>query len=234
MENRDAIVRKLNALRAKFEHGATSEHEATAAMDKYNELMAKYRLTETDLNVRDSGIKIGEFHTYKYDFGQLAPICWLIKPIAMVTSTKGVCYSNITGVFFGTGADVQYAEFIWRRCDDSLKATWEAFYKSPTYERFEKNGWSEAEIRTSFIQGWLQRMTARLLEMAPKMPSENALIVLKNELIEAALGEAGKTSTSNAVAKQGHNIITLEGGLEADKVRLRQEADAQTKYLGAK
>jgi hypothetical protein len=233
MENRDAIVRKLNALRAKFEHGTTNEAEASSAMNKYNELMAKYRLTEDDLGIANSKINVGEFFTNKHGFQDLAPLCWLIKPISMVTETKGVCHGKVTGLFFGLAADVQYAEFLWSRCNDSLNAAINAYEVSPNFKKYQDRGFQDNEIRTAFISGWLQRMTAKLIDMVPENRCEkNALILLKNDLIEQALGDAAETKNSGAIVKYGATVMHYEGGLEAEKVRLRQEAEAKTKYLG--
>ena len=231
MENRDSIVRKLAALKAKFEHAATSEAEATSAINKYNELMAKYRLTETDLNIRESSIKIGKFPSKDYGFDDLAPMCWLITPISMVTETKGVCFENTFGLFLGTMADVQHAEFLWDRCEDALTSAWAAYQISPNYKSFLNRGNKPDEIKYYFINGWLQRMTRRLLDMVPenREPTRNALVVLKNALITQAMGGDGQTQATKAVAIHGHSPIHYEGGLEADKVSLRREAEVSKK-----
>jgi hypothetical protein len=231
MENRDNIVRKLAALRSTFEHENTSENEALAARDLYTKLMDKYRLTETDLDLKDSGIKVGKFSDDNTEVNDLAPMCWLIKPIAMVSETRGVCLNKTTGLFFGTMADVQHADFLWSTCETALKSAWGAYKVSPNYRKYIDRGNKPAAIEEAFITGWLQRQTAKLLEMVPEKPepSRNALIVLKNELITTAMGEAGKTEQSKAVAIHGTTAIHYEGGLEADKVRLRKEAEESRK-----
>lgn len=236
MENREAIVRKLNALKARFEHGATSEPEALAAMNKYHELMQRYNLTETDLNIRESGVKAGHFHSETYNGSKNTPtIGWLIFPIGKATETRGILMPDNSALFIGTQPDVEYAEFLFRLLDRAIPRAWGDFkHGNPLYKEAKEAGHHGRAIRNAFEKGFLQRMTHKLMEMAPKNEGKG-LIVLKNQLIEAAMEQAGmKTTGAKQVQHRANSrAVAMEGGKSADKVILRQQAEQQ-KYLEAK
>ena len=169
--DRDAIVRKLNALKAKFEHKTTGEAEAVAAMAMYNKLMQKYKLTETDLNLRASGVKIGAFSTDSNNKKQAPPMNYMVVPISKVTETYGVFdTTTMRGVFVGTMADVQYAEFLWTVIQNAFNESWKAFRYSFDYTKLHRGGMHGKTIRHSFDMGFMSGMTGRLNEMA----AENA------------------------------------------------------------
>lgn len=141
MENRDAIVRKLNGLRAKFMHENTSEAESFAAMEKYNELMQKYDLTETDLTIRESGIKFGKFATDTSNSKILPPMAYMTVPIGWVTDCRGIFdRKTMSAVFIGTMADVQYAEFLWTLIENQFKSSWKAYRYSFDYTKLHRAG----------------------------------------------------------------------------------------------
>lgn len=234
MENRDAIVRKLNALKAKFEHGTTNEHEAQAAMEAYNRLMQKYNLTETDLHVRESGI---DHKTFKHGNKQNGPMFWVVVGIGNVTDTKPIGDPATKSVtFFGTGPDVQYAEFLYRLIEGSLKLAWKSYRYSFEYTRQSRAGVHGKIIRNAFEKGFIFQMHERLEAMAAENKKVGTgLIVLKNQLIKAHLDDMGmKTKASNVVARYQDNSALKAGMDEADKVRLRQEAESKTLYLEGK
>lgn len=231
MENRDQIVRKLRALKAMFEHGATSETEAALAMKRYNDLMQKYHLTETDLEIKQSGIHTKNFKTSTGK--QKGPMYYLAKPIGNVTNTRGI-YHRKTGVtvYFGTQADVDYAEFLFRLIESSLEQSWNAYRYSFDYTRLHRDGVHGRTIRNAFYKGYITRMQKRLNEMALENIQESTgrdLIVLKGQLIQTAIEEAGikikkGTSLSTKVRTNAMNAVEA-GRSEADKVKLRHEMD---------
>lgn len=228
MENRDSIVRKLNALKAKFANGSNcSEAEAETAMRMYDALMQKYNLTETDLSLKEGGISFVKMNAGVSD--DLPPMAHMTTIIGLVTDTQGLWGGNYSFIVYcGTMADIQYAEFLHRLIEGSLESSWAAYRNTPQFNDLNaKKGVEESAIRNGFTKGFLMRMTAKLEDMMEKhIEAGTALMVLKQDLILAALDQAGLAAEEvKAVAKHGPADAMVAGGEEADKVRLRQEMD---------
>lgn len=239
MENRDSIVRKLNALKAIFEHKNANEAEAIAAIDKYNALMQKYNLTETDLHIKQSGIKFANVQTDKTVF---AAIHYMVVGITMVTNTEVIVRRNDRAcpcyMFVGTMVDVQYADFLFRLLEGAVDSAWKAYKATDAYSNLNKHHHGRL-IKKAFEDGFCTRMHEKLEQVARENGMETTgrdLVVLKNALIKAALDEAGMKSSSTKLTTYAikSDAAAYAGMAEADKVRLRQEAEAKTKYLEAK
>lgn len=232
MESRDSIVRKLNGLKAKFEHEATGEAEAMAAIAAYNRLMQKYNLTETDLHIRESGV---EAKTFKHGAKQNGPMYWIVTGIGAVTDTRPIANAETKEItFFGTGPDVQYAEFLYRLIENALKTSWQAYRYSFEYTRLSKSGIHGRIIRNGFEKGFIIRLCQRLQAMAADNKAAGAgrdLIVLKNQLIQAALDGVKTKKPQKAIMRYQDTSAVKAGMDQADNVRLRKEAESKTHYL---
>lgn len=237
MENKEAIIRKLSALKAKFEHANTKENEASAAMAMYARLMEQYDLTESEITLKTAGIAQHRRNTGSKNW--MRPIAVITKGIEILTETY-VTYSkdqrkNIITVFNGTRADCDYAEFLSRLIFGAMAREFKAF-KLGNYMYKELNQTMHGrEIKNTFEVAFASRMQQRLMELAAERHEKGqALIVLKNALIAQALGDQYKDKKqTNRLVKYtgGKSVIAAHAYKAADDVKLRQEAEHKETLL---
>lgn len=238
MDNRDSILRRLAALKAKFAEGSgCTEAEAESAMKMYNDLMQRYNIEETDVHIRQEGIG---FSAFSYKEGkQKHEVYWCLTAIGELTDTKPVVDGqNVT--FFGTKPDRDYAEFLYRLTIKSLETEWKAFRYSFNYTKLHRRGVHGKKIRHSFRTAFINRLAKRMRDMAgankiKESSTGTALVLLKAELIDAFLAEKfGKLRKGGEKQTRLSTSEAAEAGRDsADKVRLRQEVDDPTRLLGS-
>jgi hypothetical protein len=232
MDNRDAIVNKLNALRAKA-NGASTPEEALAFANKYEELMRKYKLTETDLEVKSS--KINSFS--KAPPKKLDKLALVVGHIATLTDTVAVRDSKTKEfVFFGLPADLQYANWLYELIANTMDRSLNAFPASKLYHDMLKNKVNPKELKENYKLGFLAAIAIGLMEMieANKVRG-NALVVLKHGLILAEIAEQGETGPTKdklpTLYDGAHEAATM-GYQDGAKVKLRKEVESVVKgYL---
>lgn len=230
MDNRDAIIRKLNALKAKALNAGSPE-EAATFMNGFNKLMQKYRLTETDLEVKNSSIH-STVKTPKKEFSDIERIA---VAVATVTETKALKTGNSVA-FLGLKADVQYADWLFDLVHSSLDRGYHALHMTPEYHYLLNNNVKPAQIKNNFKIGFL----AGILVSLHKIIEENrkpgtAIVLLKNAIIQRFIDENGgsKPSKSKApVLYDGAASTAAMGFREGQEVKLRQTMESEVKgYL---
>jgi hypothetical protein len=225
MDNRDAILRRMAALRAKFQEGSgCTEEEANAAMEKYNSMMQQYNLQETDVHIKEQGV--GESF-WKYSEGkQKHEVYWCLSSIGKLSETKPIVSPQTNTVFFyGTEADRQYAKFLYDLCYNAIETSWKAFRYSFTYTKMNRNIHGK-KIRYDFRMTMAQRLSERIRELASEnvvKSTGTSLIVLKNQLIEAALADQKIRKASTAVSRQVRGEAVHHALNAANAVNLRKE-----------
>lgn len=228
--NREAIIRKLAGIKAKMQNAASTEAEVESYTRMYNDLMRKYNIKETDIHIKEQGIGSKTFTPRKESVHE---VVFLSGVIARVTETKAVTLNKTSVVFFGTNADIQYAEFLFRLCFGAIEQATNAFKVSPLFERLNKLGRPTVEVIANFRAGFTINLNERLTKIAEENEKNRgtgtSLIVLKNQLVESMLNDLGGTKpSSQALAVyQGGNLDALAGFAEGEKVILRQQAEAQ-------
>lgn len=250
-DNREAILRRLQALKAMFEHKDTSEAEAMQAMALYAKLMEKYDLTETDLSVKQAGVgfrKVKNSET-KHEH----EVAFIVLAIEALTETRIVPVKGnekepgLFHVIHGTRSDVDYAEFIYRLCYNAIETSWKAYRYSYEYTKLvKKQGIHGRKVRSNFRLAMAYRLADRINAMAKERHAKQAgtsLIVLKSELIKVAFPDLkqGNAIKGKNLAIKDDSVKAAWAGFEAgNKVELErmlkeQEEAAQEpiKLLGA-
>lgn len=228
--DREAIIRKLVGIKAKMTNAASTEAEVESYTRMYNNLMRKYNLKETDIHIKEQGVGSKTFTPRK---DSVHEVVFLSNVIAVVTETRVVTLNKTSVVFFGTQADIDYAEFLFRLCFNAIEQATTAFKASPLFEKINKLGRPVDEVIANFRVGFTINLNERLTKIAIENEKErgtgNALIVLKNQLIAQMLDELGGTKPSDQALAlyQGGNLDALAGFAEGDKVILRRQAEAQ-------
>jgi hypothetical protein len=232
--NRNAILKKLAAIKAKLEDKASTPAEVESFTRIYNDLMQKYNLTESDVHVRSEGVGFKSFKTGQTKAGEgLHEIAVISQSIAKVTETRAINSGVTAVVFFGTRPDVEYAEFLYRLCLNALETASKAFDGSTEHNRLVTMGYASGDVLRNFRAGFsiqlIERLDAIAAENERNKPTGNALILVKNELIQIVMDELGDAEKQfHAVVNYDHSRIAAEyGALEGDKVILRQQTEAQ-------
>lgn len=173
------IAARIRALLAKTVASGATEAEAQLAFEKAHELLRKYQLSLSDLELRAEGTgeavcPPGEVH----EIGQ-----WLANAIAEFCDCKVYVSSLYSGrriVYFGLLSDCQMAEWLTSALVGFIQT------KALDYILETSSG-----NRQGFIAGAVNRLNERLHESAAKASpaSSGALIVLKNQLVESAWAE---------------------------------------------
>lgn len=177
---KDDVARKIRALRSMTVEAGCTEEEAILAAQRAGQLLEKYNLSLSEVEVREEPIGKRTLHTGGRRVDH--PIAkWLSVPIADLCNCKvwgDRKDDNITTVFFGTEADTQVAAYILELCmraHDTEKAAYMRRRRG-----IGKSG------GTSFSHGMGRRLAERINNMA--QPKSNTtgrdLVVLKNALVE--------------------------------------------------
>ncbi|PVM90688.1 DUF7168 domain-containing protein [Caulobacter endophyticus] len=188
MSKRDRIAALCRALAAKTVANGCTEAEALAAAEKLAVLLAEHnmeldeaemRATPIDRFTGSVGSEVGE---------RLPRIATAIGQLTGATSWRslaGVYPVQIN--FFGLEHEVQVARYLLEICARALRDACERQNRDLALLR--------PIIRRARMQAYLDGMADRLAEriraMKPPAPTGTGLVVLRNQLVDAALAEAG-------------------------------------------
>lgn len=242
MQDRDSIVRKINALNAIANDGAASLNEVEVAIRKRDKLMEEYNLTFSDLEIKNS--KVNEQPIRTGAKKHLPEMHNVVNVIAKLTETEVVHFSGGSEhvyVFYGLRVDTEYAEWIYRLVLNSLEQAWKAFKFSAKYTDLVKyQGIHGRVVRANFRNAFILLIKEKLQAMVldKQTVSTNALVLIKKDLIKVEidkLNTTGKTS-NRAIGFSKIAPEAIAAGLEeANKVVLRQQTNRQpTLFLEGK
>lgn len=231
MENKDALVRKLNALRAKAnDPSIKGSPEAIALMAKYVELMQKHNITEEELKDNKPGSKIGaDFRKHDHN-----PTCLghLAVMIAKLTDTRVKSNSNAV-VYAGLVSDVQHATFLFDVVSTAFENGKKAYRNSPEFAKLIDDQIYDGVMK--FEMGMTVIIHAAIEKMIQEKETNNpgnSLIVLKNALIAQELGNDNTGETSTDIVPKADDRALHSGMREGEKVILRKQTESVVKgYL---
>jgi hypothetical protein len=233
----DRIKLKIKALAAKTVDRGASEAEALAAMNVVGRLLTQYNLTMNELDVRDAG-----FTTIYLELGRERrhAIDYAVPGIAALTGTKtwfhrrwgtkdGSAYA-----FFGQEQDLAMAEYLYRVIMSAMESE-VAVYKTGEHYRELPKGSMRKTAYLCFLRGMANRLALRLrqmkleqdAELARRRSSGTALVVLKDQLINAAFKKDGPKLAS---VKIGYKIGDYRafgfGNIAGERVNLSRPLKA--------
>jgi len=226
MANRDEIIAKIRALRAKAEDAAATEAEAMAAAEFAARLLTKHDIKPDELaEVAKSDGVVSGFRQGKV----LHPVAdYTANAIAAFTETKA--YNQNGEIrYIGLEEDVLMAVYLTEMLVGAAKRGWVA-YADEHIERvlpFKQM----THLRLSYFMGFTRRVCTRLHElkkfrddsrrMDQGSNNSNALVVVKSEIIKRKMEEMG-LSIGKARNEKQHldpNMV-LAGYAHGDKVNL--------------
>lgn len=232
MEDRLAIAAKIRALQNMNLDRGFTEAEAMLAANKIAELMIKYRMSMSDIEIqseRVGKITIDLFRKNRH------PVNLCLKAIADYTGTKGwlVKGSSVRVVFFGLESDVRIAKYLLAICRNAIDSESMNFKTNPLYIH-SKNRKGDF---ISFGNGMASAMAKTLRSMIPKTAvstaSGTSLTLIKNAIVEDAYAKLELTLTPVNARLLQRPSANEQGRLAGSKVQFNAGIDVQkTELIG--
>lgn len=181
MENKDLIVKKIQALLAKNTDNGATEHEAISAIKMANTLMQKYFISEND--IKDPFVaekcKMVEVRLIKssYDFGIF------YEDLSDLFDCKHF-YNNQIITFYGFEQDAELCGYFYSLIVRSALREKDKYMQSKEAIRL-KNYYHGRTIAASFIKGFLIRIAEKMREMYKEkqtnIPQSYGLVLVKKK-----------------------------------------------------
>ena len=218
---RDSALEKIRALlRKTVENGAT-EAEAMAAAAKAEELIAKYDVETTELDIQESSFAETKSGFNRDDYHFFVVVS---NAIALFTETR--YWTEVRnsipdkGVFFGLAHDVEIAEYFLAICMGAMQREVERYAKTEAAFFPQRK---ERMIR-SFKEGMANRLGKRFVMMASsRKKAGTGLIVLKDALIEEEIAKSGSEFKDESLRYRDKDAAAFNRGSAAgDRVSLNQ------------
>jgi hypothetical protein len=187
----DSLRTRIRGLRAKTTDNGCTEAEALSAAAKVAELLDRYDLSLSDVEIRHAQCEQRAYETRRRKriplddcIGAIANFCdcrvWREK------SQSG----NARYVFFGLRSDIEVAHYLSELIDDTIRFELGRYKISPAYRRFRHQDRHMAN--TSFNLGIVASIADKLTAMKKERDAVNNgtgrdLVVLKTSVVDAEL-----------------------------------------------
>lgn len=227
---RDSLLRKIKHLMRVTEERGATEQEAITATKKVGELLEKYNLSMSEVDLRETSctkdsVVIGKVRAHAVEVVG-GPIADYVGVRAWVKRDM----DSVQVVFFGMPHDVEVAVYLLALCQNATDREWSLYKKSPSYivETTYLNGNS---VRASFYQGITNKLAQRIegMELKQRMAREDssestALMVVRNEVVDQEFDrlnmDFGKAKKSNQTTRS--DAAYMSGRSAADDVTLNK------------
>ena len=217
----DRLIARIQALRAKTVEQGCTEAEAMAAAEKVAELLDRYGLSLSEMDLKQQACEGAAVETGRK---RLAPVDECVPGIGLffdcrVWSEKGAD-GALRYIFFGLPADVAGARYLYDLVEQAFETETAAFRAGPTYQALQ--GGMRRTALNSFGIGMSRGIAAKLYalrqsrEGALRRSSGRDLVVAKAEVVDAEMARLGLNLTARKEPK-GRRILrgAFEEGHEA-------------------
>ena len=214
----DRLRTRIQGLRSKTTDNGCTEAEALLAAMKVAELLDRYDLSLTDVEIRNSPCEQREYQTYRKKrisledcVGAVANFCdcrvWREKRQAGETRY----------VFFGLRSDIEVAHYLIELIDDAVRSELGRYKNTAGYRRFRHQDRQVANA--SFTLGMVASIADKLTAMkrerdAVRNGTGRDLVVLKTSVVDA---ELAKLDLQLRIVP-GTMQIVLPAGYEAGEI----------------
>ncbi|MEO5375531.1 MAG: DUF2786 domain-containing protein [Alphaproteobacteria bacterium] len=220
----DKVLGRIQALREKTVEKGCTEQEALAAAEKVAELLDRYGLSLSEVELKNQtcegfGVETGR--------KRLGPIDACIPAVASFCDCRvwreKTATDEIRYVFFGLPADVAGARYLYDLIERAFETETEAFKAGPLYFQHPT---SQRRTATTSFQTGLSDGIARKLhalhaerEAAMRTSTGRDLVPIKESVLEDELARLGMTFTSRSAPK-GKRVLSdaYEAGREAGEM----------------
>ena len=193
MSDLDALLRRLQALRARTVENGCTEGEAMAAAAKVAELLDRHDLSLSDLEIRAAPC---ERRVYETHLKKRIPLDECVGAIAAFCDCKVWREKNAAGeavyVFFGLNADVEVAHYLCGLVDGAVRTELGRYKTTPEYKSFRHQ--ERHVANASFALGMVASIADRLTAMKEARDRANestgrSLVVVKSAVVESELAK---------------------------------------------
>jgi hypothetical protein len=191
----DRLRLRIQALRAKTVANGCTEGEALAAAAKVAELLDRYDLSLTDVEIRQSSC---EQLVYEVRRNKRIPLDECIGAIAEFCDCRVWREKDRAGairfVFFGLRADIEAALCLTEVIDNAVRTELGRYKTTPAYQAFRHQ--ERHLANASFTLGMVGSIADKLLAMKsarddPARGSDRGLVVLKQSVVDAEIDKLG-------------------------------------------
>lgn len=183
--SRNRILEMIAALKAKTTENGCTEEEAMAAAEKIAELMDKYDLDGSDVEMGAAECERRDGNTKKDE-----PALWVADDIGYFTDTMTWCSKNVGGetvVFFGLPHDVENAHYFFDLIKQAMARAGQRYYLK---ELCLFRSAHRAKMLDAFYVGMASRIGNRLRQMKDernrktKLETGRDLVVVKSAIVK--------------------------------------------------
>jgi hypothetical protein len=187
----DRLKTLIQGLRSKTTDNGCTEAEALLAAAKVAELLDRYDLSLTDVEIRDAACEQREYETFRK---KRVPIDGCIGAIANFCDCRVWREKNQVGdaryVFFGIRSDIEVAHYLTEVIDNAVRFELGRYKMSAGYRRFRHQDRHIAN--SSFTLGMVASIADKLKTMKRERDVVNNgtgrdLVVLKASVVDAEL-----------------------------------------------
>jgi hypothetical protein len=189
----DGLKSRIQALRAKTVDNGCTESEALSAAAKVAELLDRYDLSLSDIEIREAACEKREFETFRK---KRVPLDGCVGAIAHFCDCRVWRERNAAGearyVFFGLRSDVEVAHYLTELIDGAVRHELGCYKTSKAYQRFRHN--ERHLANSSFTFGMVGSIAEKLMAMKDARDAANegtgrALVVVKTAVVDAELAK---------------------------------------------
>ena len=189
----DRLKTRIQGLRSKTTDNGCTESEALLAAAKVAELLDRYDLSLTDIEIRDAPCEQREYETYRK---KRIPLDACIGAIANFCDCRFWREKNQAGdaryVFFGLRSDIEVAHYLTELIDNAVRSELGRYKISAGYRRFRHQ--DRHVVNSSFTLGMVASIADKLVVMKRERDAVNSgsgrdLVFLKTSVVDAELGK---------------------------------------------
>ena len=191
----DKLKTRIQGLRAKTIDNGCTEGEALAAAAKVAELLDRYDLSLSDVEIREAPCERREFETHRK---KRIPLDDCIGAIADFCDCRVWREKNPAGearyVFFGLRSDIEVAHYLTELIDSAVRAELGRYKTTSAYRQFRHQ--ERHLANASFTLGMVASIADKLAAMKARRDKAHNdigrdLVVLKAAVVDSELEKLG-------------------------------------------
>ena len=212
----DKLKVRIQALRAKTIDNGCTEDEALSAAAKVAELLDRYDLSLTDIELRAAPCERRTYETYRK---KRIPLDDCIGAIAHFCDCRVWREKNAAGesnyVFFGLRPDIEVAHYLTELIDAAVRAELGRFKTSVAYGRLRHQ--ERYLANASFTLGMVASIAQKLMAMKASRDQVNhstgrGLVVLKTSVVDAEFDKLNMKLRTSRSAGRMVSMTAYEAG----------------------
>jgi len=212
----DKLKLRIQALRAKTIDNGCTEDEALSAAAKVAELLDRYDLSLSDIDIRAAPCERRVYETWRK---KRIPLDDCIGAVAHFCDCRVWREKNQAGesryVFFGLRSDIEVAHYLTELIDTAVRSEAGRYKTTPDYRRFRHN--ERHLANASFALGMVASIADKLTTMKAERDKVNhstgrGLVVLKASVVDAEFDKLDLNLRSQRSTSRMVSMAAYEAG----------------------